>query len=1449
MRSYKALFFSLIFSVLSVSMLKSENQPTIDHITSNNGLSHNTIRCMLQDTTGFLWFGSLNGLNRYDGHKIKTLNPVNTSVNSLSSGKIKELYQDSRGYIWVRTYSDIIHCYNPYLESFLPLFSSREERQARHNLFYEDKEKNVWLGGAGSGCVRISFSGEKIETKQFSAKTAQTGIASDTVNDIFEDSKLNVWILTSNGISLYENGKIKLMECRAGVSQNFLKAYEAGGKIYFIADNGYVIAYDPVKKKISDYYNLPAGTQVYRTAIFGKDRVLIATSKGVFMFLVKTGQFLSSEMFAGEKIGANAGFQKDKAGNLWIYNFSGNVWLVRSGAAVKKLNLIPPQVLQLIDEERYQFLADRFGNVWITTYGNGLFRYTLADGKLTHFAHDKNSRGISSNYLLSIALDRNDNIWVGTESMGINKLSFANRGVQMIYPDGTHKQKNGNVVRSLFEDRRGNIWVGTKSGSLYRYNADLSERTVVFENGYNVYSLLEDNAGNIWIATRGNGLLQLPQGQFRNPVYHTHSANPGSLSSNSVFSMIFDRRGRLWTATFGGGVSVKLNKEGVDNFKTFFDNDEWIRFARYVFEDNSGDIWVATTNGILRFNPDSLLANPKAYSYYTFDPESDTGLSNPEVRYIFQDSKNNIWMATAGGGLNKFVKEKPDGNAVFEAYRNQQGIANDNIMSILEDGSGMLWVSTESGLHMFNPETHLFRYFRFTDDFSSNTFSESTAFRCRDGRLLWGSLNGFYAFHPSKIHKNPDFVDKVILTGFFIYDVEATIGEKKAPLKKSVSYSEKIVLNASDKVFHIEFSTLNFSDPKANQFMYILENYEKRWNSSGAYNIATYRNVPPGKYVFRVKSVNSDGVWSENETTLRIVIRPPFWASVPAYIVYFILLLLLAYFAFRLVLKFNRLNNAVKVERQLTDYKLRFFTNISHEFRTPLTLIRGSVDTLNDIKQKLSSPMQQLVGELDKNTSHMMRLIEQLLEFRKLQNNKQKLNLQKMDAVAFLKDIYDSFSNVAVKMNIDYRFVAHPENIEMYIDANKVDKIVFNLLSNAFKFTPRGGKITLMVDAIEKDNVLRISLADNGIGVPREKQNLLFSRFMQINFSASGTGIGLSLVNEFTALHKGTVKFAENEGGGSVFTVLLPLGAELYEKDEFVNDEVVVRNSSETEVYRISDFIQPELENVALSLMVHEPVAGKKYRVLVIDDNDDIREFLTVKLSPYFEVITAVDGNEGIQRSTNEDPDLIICDVMMPGMNGFELTKMLKDNFATCHIPVILLTAYVSDEHHTEGVEAGADAYISKPFSMKHLMLQINKLLEKRELLHKHYSGSVVVAENAVEELDESTRLPEKDIQFMKLVEELLARHIADPDFSVDDFAAMTNTGRTLFFKKIKSLTGHSPNEFIRYRRMKMAAELLKTYKYNVSEVSYMVGINDPFYFSKCFKAQFGCSPSKYLNS
>jgi len=1441
-------FWICLALILFSTTTHGENQPSIEQITSNNGLSHNTIRCMIQDKTGFLWLGSLNGLNRYDGVRIKSFIPDSKNPTSLSSGKIKELHQDSYGHIWVRTYSDIMHCYDPNTENFVQLFENKADQSIKYNFYYEDRQKNVWLGSNASGCVKISFSDHKVTSQTYTSHNTSNYIPSNTVTDIFQDSHLNTWILTSKGITQVKNNQVINILPGKNDDKSYLKVYEINQKIYFVSERGNIKVYQLKTGRFEVSNGSKLSTKIFQTALLDKDKILLSTyNNGVFVFNALTGQFTSGESFFGERIAGNASFQTDQFGDVLTYNFSGNVWIWSKQAnRVIKLNLIPTVFLRLIDEERYQFLGDKHGNLWISTYGNGLFCYNTPTGSLNHYTNNRNNSGLASNYLLSIVLDKNENIWVGTENMGINKLSFSNRNVQIFYPDPDNVIRNGNVIRSFLEDKSHNIWVSTKAGNLYKYDQALRSKKTMYENGYNVYSMYQDNAGSVWLSTKKNGIVELKDGNLSGAVQYKHSEKAGSLSYNTVFSLLKDRKGRIWAATFGGGVCVKTSPGGTEGFRTFFNEDEWVRFTRYIFMDRSGDIWVATSNGVLRFDPDALLKNPKAYKHYAFSLENKNSLSNPEIRYIFQDSKGFMWFATAGGGINKFRGETADGKGVFKVYNNKQGLANDNITAIQEDKTGCLWISTENGLNKLNTQTNLFQYYRFTDDFSSNIFSEAASLSCKDGKMLWGSLNGFYAFYPQSLSLNRPEKNRVVLTGFSIYDQEAKIDSKNAPLEQSVSFSKKIELRSSDKVFHIEFANLNFRNPKANQFMYMLENYEKRWNVSGNVNVATYRNVPSGNYTFMVKSMNSEGNWDDNVTKLEIIIHPPFWLTNIAIFLYFILFSGALFFAFRLITKFNDLNNTVKVERQLIDYKLRFFTNISHEFRTPLTLIKGCVDTLNEIKSKMTEPLQQIVFDLDKNTSHLMRLIDQLLEFRKLQNNKQKLNLQKTDAVIFLNDIFTSFSNVAAKSNIEYQYLPSHSSIPIFFDQNKLDKIVFNLLSNAFKFTPRGGKITLVAETDEKAQILRISVIDNGIGIPKEKQNLLFNRFMQINFSSSGTGIGLSLVNEFTLIHKGSVYFTENEGGGSIFTVEFPLNKDVYNSDDFLTEQIVVVKENKQDVYNLSEFIDVNDSEILINLLPIEPVAGKKYKVLVIDDNDDIRDFLTEKLSPYYEIITAEDGDKGMINSLEKDPDLIICDVMMPGINGFELTRKLKDDFATCHIPVILLTAYISDEHNTEGIQAGAEAYISKPFSMKHLMLQINKLLEKRERLHKHYAGNEF-SEELKEEIHQD--IPERDSKFLLMVEELLDEHLTNPDFSVDDFATLANTGRTLFFKKVKYLTGYSPNELIRVRRMIKAAELLKTYKHNVSEVSYMVGINDPFYFSKCFKAQFGCSPSHYINS
>lgn len=1438
--------FRLFVVLLHISVFAvGENQPGIEHITSSNGLSHNTIRCMIQDETGFMWFGSLNGLNRYDGVKMRSFIPESKNPTSLSSGKVKELHQDSYGHIWVRTYSDIMHCYSPQAENFIPLYLNKTDQFVKYKYFYEDNQKNVWLSGISAGCVKISFANGKAVATRFETGRLPNSLPSNVVSDVFQDSKNNTWILTTKGISLYKGNTVSNVALKKGDESNYTKTHEINGKVYFVGAGGKIKTYNLKTAGFERDLLLQPATRVFQSSHLGNFILISTVNSGIYVLNVVTGKFIPGEMFFGEKISGSAYFLTNQNGDVLTYNNTGNVWIwIKQSNKIVKLNLIPGAILRLIDEERYQFLADKRGNLWISTYGNGLFSYNLYSGRLNHFAHSKRTIGLSSNYLLSIVLDRNENIWVGTENMGVDKLTFVNRNVQIYFPDHENVLQNGNIIRSFMEDNEHNIWVATKAGNLYKYDSTLSKKQTLYENGYNVYSMLQDKNGSVWLATKKTGIIELKNGKLSGAVQYKNTDKPGSLSNNTVFALTTDLKGRIWAATFGGGVCVKTVNGTSSEFRTFFNDDEWVRFTRHIFRDRKGEIWVGTTNGILRFNPDSLLQNPKAYKYYLFTVESKDCLSNPDVRYIFQDTKGNMWFTTAGGGLNKFIGETPDGNGRFKVYNNTMGMAYDNMLAMLEDKTGNFWISSENGLHKLNPKENLFQYFRFSDDFSSNSFSEGACLSCSDGKMLWGTLNGFYAFKPTDLLEKKK-ENKVVLTGFSIYDQQAEIAPKNAPLTKSVSFSDRVELKASDKVFHIEFANLDFSNTKANQYMYMLENYEKRWNASGAVNVATYRNVPPGNYTFLVKSINNEGVWDDNVTRLEIEIHPPFWLSSFAIILYFLLLSGAAFFALRLIKKFNDLNNAVKVERQLTDYKLRFFTNISHEFRTPLTLIKGSVDTLIELKNKMSEPLQLLVNDLDKNTSHLLRLIDQLLEFRKLQNNKQKLNLQNTDPVVFVNEIYMSFSNVAHKSHIDYSFFSSGPSVLVPIDQNKVDKIVFNLLSNAFKFTPRGGKITVTTEVDEAAGVVRIAVSDNGIGIPAEKQNLLFSRFMQINFSASGTGIGLSLVNEFTALHKGSVRFNENLGGGSVFTVELPLNAGVYLTEDFLTSQTVVVKEEKEQTYNLSEFIV-HTDETMLNLMSITPVEGKKYKILVIDDNDDIRDFLNDKLSPYFEVMTAEDGDVGFRMSTENDPDLIICDVMMPGMNGFDLTKKLKDDFNTCHIPVILLTAYISDDHNSEGIEAGAEAYISKPFSMKHLMLQINKLLEKNEKLHKHYAGNEPVKELIVEnKLD----IPERDNLFLKMVEDILDKHLTEPEFSVDEFAAYANTGRTLFFKKVKFLTGYSPNELIRVRRMIKAAELLKTYKYNVSEVSYKVGINDPFYFSKCFKAQFGCSPSHYLNS
>ena len=575
----------------------------------------------------------------------------------------------------------------------------------------------------------------------------------------------------------------------------------------------------------------------------------------------------------------------------------------------------------------------------------------------------------------------------------------------------------------------------------------------------------------------------------------------------------------------------------------------------------------------------------------------------------------------------------------------------------------------------------------------------------------------------------------------------------------------------------------------------------------------------------------------KNESVLKITVVPPFWRTVWAYLLYAMLLAGAAYIVYHYLAKLNTLRNGIKIEKQLTEYKLVFFTNISHEFRTPLTLIQGALEKMHK-SGKVPAEMNYSMKIMDKSVQRMLRLVNQLLEFRRMQNNKLTLSLEEADIIELLQDVYSNFKDAAQSKGMEYSFKTFTKQYKLFIDKGKLDKVIYNLLSNAFKYTPSGGKVELSVQLNEADHQLIIKVTDTGVGVPKEKRDELFKRFVQSRLSGNSMGIGLHLSHELISVHKGTITYRENPGGGSVFVVTLPTSPEVYEEKDFLVPDNVLRKEEETTEKHLAEIIQEDASTNGDNETLFTPPINKR-KILIIEDDDDVREYLKEELSVYFEVKTEADGEAGLKRAHTYDAELIISDVMMLNMTGFELTKRLKGDFNTSHIPIILLTALDSSENHLKGIECGADAYITKPFSLKLLLARTFKLIEQREKLRDKFSIDPTAIRTGIYTSDH-------DKQFVEKLALVVEKHMSNTQLSIDDLANMVGVGRSLFYRKVRGVTGYSPNEYLRIMRMKKATELLQDKDITITEVSRRVGINDPFYFSKCFKTQYGVSPSVY---
>ena len=1407
------LFMTLVFNAAYGGIeLRSKQMRTSD------GLPNNSVRYLYQDSKGFLWLATLNGLSRYDGNSFLTFRPEIGDKVSLADNRIYDLTEDKNGFLWISTTPELFSCYDLQRACFVD-YTGTGALEKNYSSIFVAANGDVWLRHSGNGCLRMVHQKDRqMVSTEF--KTERGNLPDNRVQFVNEDAGGRIWIGTQRGLVSVSDGQYKVEDRLL----HFTSSLAFKNDMYFLTVDGDIYCYQTTKQKLTKVGSLSAvaGKTSPTGNFLLNDKWVILTNTGIFNY-----------DFNIRKISVDSGLNIrngevicDNHGDFWIYNHTGCVtYILAKNGARKEFQLIPEDKLGYIDYERYHIVHDSRGIIWISTYGNGLFAYDTTEDKLEHFLANINDQShISSDFLLYVMEDRAGGIWVSSEYSGLSRISVLNEGTSRIYPESRELFDRSNTIRMLTKKPDGDIWVGTRKGGLYTFDSNLHSK---MSNQYfhsNIYAIAEDNQGEMWVGTRGNG-LKIGDSWYRNEV-----SDPASLSENNVFSLFRDRKDRMWIGTFGGGLELaEPTTDGKYKFRHFLQQKFGLRMVRVIEEDDNGMIWVGTSEGVCIFHPDSLIADSD--DYHLFNYTNGTFCSN-EIRCIYRDTKGRMWVGTSGSGLNLCEPEDNYRSLKYEHYGTSEGLVNDVIQSILGDNNGNLWVATEYGISKFNPTNHSFENYFFSSYTLGNVYSENSACVGVDGKLLFGTNYGLLVIDPDKIQDSETF-SPVVFTDLHVNgtQINPTMGD--SPLKQSLAYSDEITLKYFQNSFLIDFSTFDYSDSGRTKYMYWLENYDKGWSTPSPLNFASFKYLNPGTYVLHVKSCNGAGVWNESETTLKIVIVPPFWKTNWAMLGYVLLLIVTLYFTFRIVRNFNSLRNRINVEKQLTEYKLVFFTNISHEFRTPLTLIQGALEKIQrvaDIPRDLIHPLKTM----DKSTQRMLRLINQLLEFRKMQNNKLALSLEETEVIAFLYEIFLSFGDVAEQKNMNFRFIPSIPSYKMFLDKGNLDKVTYNLLSNAFKYTPSNGTIILSVTVDEVKKTLQIQVADTGVGIPKEKQNELFKRFMQSSFSGDSIGVGLHLSYELVQVHKGTIEYKDNDGGGSVFTVCIPTDKSVYSEKDFLIPGNVLLKEAGGQAHHLLELSEelPEPEKIA------EPL--NKRKVLIIEDDNDIREFLKEEVGVYFEVEVAADGTSGFEKARTYDADLIICDVLMPGMTGFEVTKKLKSDFATSHIPIILLTALNSPEKHLEGIEAGADAYIAKPFSIKLLLARVFRLIEQRDKLREKFSSEPGIVRAAVCSTD-------RDKEFADRLAVVLEQNLSRPEFSIDEFAQLMKLGRTVFYRKLRGVTGYSPNEYLRVVRMKKAAELLLSGEnLTVAEVAYKVGISDPFYFSKCFKTQFGVAPSVY---
>lgn len=1437
-----------------------------EHFNTYDGLSNNSVRWIYQDKKGFLWFGTLNGLNRFDGKQFKSYSLMDELSDNLSNNRIIQIAEDSDQFLWVVTYDKKVHLINTVTNkiSSFPFEIYPHETNYKTSLvpFYIKQTTSgaSWLFLATGGCVRCVYNPSDVSFKT-DTFNYDFLIVNRDMNFVHQDKLGGVWLGTKKGLSYLPNDTIDFNSNKVEHHfyddyDGFTSYFEFENEIWFGTIRHGIVKYNLTTKQFSSLQNALTGKGIISSiSADKKGNVLIGTIRDGVFFFDEKGQL---QHFKSGDRGLQSSFINEiyctTSGHFWFMTRERGVTMFDT--QIQKFRYFPlsPDFREMIHEtERIQFFEDSNQDFWIGNYGGGVFKYDENKKSFDHFYHkESNPASLSSNFILSMFEDNSKNLWIGTLNGGLNKINLSPNNFTNIRPDAESPVKYTNEVRALWCDAKGRTWVGTKGGILFCYNSKMEEvwnskqsfqlKSIITSG---IYCLQGDRNGNLWVGTKGNGAIVLKglindfNKGFEIVQFHSGSANATHISNNNVYSIIEDQLGQIWIGNYFGGLNVLTDPFTNPQFQTYWlekgqKNTITDNRVRCLLQDKDKNLWIGTVEG-LNYLPVEQLnkADKKFIPVNLNNRDASTILSN-DILTINQGRDGKIRVGTFGGGL--FVLEKMDVEKMqyeWHHYTTKEGLSGNVVVSMVEDTSGYLWVATDNGLNKLNKENNEFDTFGAAETIgTNNVFSENGGCITSDNRLVFGASDGFVLFNPSSIVKDNRHYP-LIITSFKLFDEEVQ-PTNNSILTKSIELTNTITLNHDQNFFAFKFSVLDYSNPEKIQYQYMLENFEQEWIKGGTVNEAVYKNIAPGSYLFKVKSTNASNVWSDEVVQIEIVIKNPIWKTPWAYLIYVFVFVALIGAIIYIITHQLKLKNRVELEQQMTEDKIRFYTNISHEFKTPLTLILGPADKLES-NANIDQKAQKQVRLIKQNALRLFELIEQLLEFRKVQKGAKKLNVSKIDIIDYCTEIFENFVPLAKQKEIQFEIVSGKER-EGWFDRSCIEKILFNLLSNAFKNTKNGKCITLNVN-IDNADMCSFSVIDEGIGIKPENITKIFERFSYIsqtnssNYSSSG--IGLSFTKELVKLHKGEITVTSEYGAGSNFTVRIPCSKMYYSTNEI--QESITDDKTNHNVTDALRYMQEE------TLNVYENQSTSKIMplLLIIEDDKQLREFLIEDLSHKYRVIFAEEGLKGIEMAKAESPDLVISDVVIPNKDGFTITKELKSDFETCHIPVILLTGQSSDEHKIKGIEYGADDYITKPFNLKYLSKRVENILNLRKVLKEKFISEPGIKPNKLSD-------SKQDQSFISEVIRLTEEQMSKPDFAIDSIIREMGYGRTMFYKKMKTISGYAPREFIMIVRMKKAAVMLRETNATIKAVSEDIGFFDTHYFSKNFKNYFGELPSEY---